>query len=228
MVVYYGHNDYRDYLSHYGVKGMKWGKHLFANAYDLLTFGGLTRYRNNMQASRDVDAIINKVYKPAVKALVFGKKNVGPYRARNAGDIDSLITQANILKDAGAARKAKAKSSFTGTMISSINKTKKAYKTSGFGGAAKTAVKSVPSIAKSIVRKPEMSEIESVYKDWQKRKNQTLYDIYKSASKAVSRGQAAISKIFGKKKTVSTSFSNRPLNRKKKIGTATGKTKRRG
>lgn len=27
--VYYGNNDYRDYLAHHGVKGMKWGKHLF-------------------------------------------------------------------------------------------------------------------------------------------------------------------------------------------------------
>lgn len=26
---YYGGNDYRDYLSHHGVKGMKWGYHLF-------------------------------------------------------------------------------------------------------------------------------------------------------------------------------------------------------
>ena len=29
MTEYYGHNDYRDYLAHYGVKGMKWGKHLY-------------------------------------------------------------------------------------------------------------------------------------------------------------------------------------------------------
>ena len=28
MIEYYGNNDYRDYLMHYGVKGMKWGKHL--------------------------------------------------------------------------------------------------------------------------------------------------------------------------------------------------------
>ena len=28
-MVYYGNNDYRDYLAHYGIKGMKWGKHLF-------------------------------------------------------------------------------------------------------------------------------------------------------------------------------------------------------
>ncbi len=27
--VYYGGNDYRDYIAHHGVKGMKWGKHLF-------------------------------------------------------------------------------------------------------------------------------------------------------------------------------------------------------
>lgn len=26
MIEYYGNNDYRDYLMHYGVKGMKWGK----------------------------------------------------------------------------------------------------------------------------------------------------------------------------------------------------------
>lgn len=25
---YYGNNDYRDYLAHYGKKGMKWGKHV--------------------------------------------------------------------------------------------------------------------------------------------------------------------------------------------------------
>lgn len=35
MVEYYGNNDYRDYLMHYGVKGMKWGKHLKAKAYEL-------------------------------------------------------------------------------------------------------------------------------------------------------------------------------------------------
>ena len=30
---YYGNNDYRDYLEHYGVKGMKWGKHLFGEQF---------------------------------------------------------------------------------------------------------------------------------------------------------------------------------------------------
>lgn len=35
MIEYYGNNDYRDYLMHYGVKGMKWGKRLKAKAYEV-------------------------------------------------------------------------------------------------------------------------------------------------------------------------------------------------
>ena len=49
---YYGHNDYRDYIAHHGVKGMKWGKHLFG-LYDTLTGGRLTAYNNNrIEANR--------------------------------------------------------------------------------------------------------------------------------------------------------------------------------
>lgn len=33
MDEYYGNNDYRDYLIHYGVKGMKWGIHKRAKDY---------------------------------------------------------------------------------------------------------------------------------------------------------------------------------------------------
>lgn len=39
MNEYYGNNDYRDYIAHYGVKGMKWGKHLFGDLYDKVTGG---------------------------------------------------------------------------------------------------------------------------------------------------------------------------------------------
>lgn len=40
MVEYYGNNDYRDYLMHYGVKGMKWGKHLKKKAYEVKDYVG--------------------------------------------------------------------------------------------------------------------------------------------------------------------------------------------
>lgn len=35
MTEYYGNNDYRDYLMHFGVPGMKWGKHLKKKFYEV-------------------------------------------------------------------------------------------------------------------------------------------------------------------------------------------------
>lgn len=35
MTEYYGNNDYRDYLIHFGVPGMKWGKHLKKKFYEV-------------------------------------------------------------------------------------------------------------------------------------------------------------------------------------------------
>ena len=52
-MIYYGGNDYRDYLAHYGVKGMKWGKHLF-DWYDSHSGGRLTTILNTRKTANQI------------------------------------------------------------------------------------------------------------------------------------------------------------------------------
>ena len=47
MGTFYSNNDYRNYLMHYGVKGMKWGVRRFQNADSTLTKAGKARARKD-------------------------------------------------------------------------------------------------------------------------------------------------------------------------------------
>lgn len=50
---YYGNNDYRDYLAHYGVKGMEWGKHKFGSIfYALAKANGAVRKKSTPKWKR--------------------------------------------------------------------------------------------------------------------------------------------------------------------------------
>ena len=42
---YYGNNDWRDYLAHYGVKGMKWRHHKYKTDSSYLNEGGVSGYQ---------------------------------------------------------------------------------------------------------------------------------------------------------------------------------------
>lgn len=41
---YYGNNDFRNYLAHHGIKGMKWGVRCFQNHDGSLTAAGKNRH----------------------------------------------------------------------------------------------------------------------------------------------------------------------------------------
>ena len=43
MGTFYSNNDYRNYLAHHGVKGMKWGVRRYMNADGTLTAAGKAR-----------------------------------------------------------------------------------------------------------------------------------------------------------------------------------------
>lgn len=51
---YFGRNDYRDYLAHYGVKGMKWKKK--RGGFSAAEIKAIRRNRLRQQMARDMDA----------------------------------------------------------------------------------------------------------------------------------------------------------------------------
>ena len=71
---YYGNNDWRDYLAHYGVKGMKWRNHKYItgeNGRYTYNIGGITgRFGTDKQ-----DSSGRTGYKTTSKYLTLGKNN---------------------------------------------------------------------------------------------------------------------------------------------------------
>jgi len=59
----YSVNDYRDYLEHHGIPGMRWGVRRYQNADGSLTAAGKKR-----QANQDYKAKINKAWDDSLKA----------------------------------------------------------------------------------------------------------------------------------------------------------------
>ena len=82
-MIYYGGNDYRDYIAHYGVKGMKWGKHLF-DLYDNLSGGRLTTIINTRQTANQLrkDARTGGKYKTNWQRAVLVNKGITPTQNR--------------------------------------------------------------------------------------------------------------------------------------------------
>lgn len=63
---YYGNNDYRDYLAHYGVKGMEWGKHKFLKKNVRSFRRGVAVYNDMPRAQF---SLLNKTKKKLKKTL---------------------------------------------------------------------------------------------------------------------------------------------------------------
>lgn len=69
---YYGNNDYRDYLAHYGKKGMKWGKKKKPGILEKLADEKrYERAKNNMLKAGTQFAINSN--KPVTKKLIDGR-----------------------------------------------------------------------------------------------------------------------------------------------------------
>lgn len=70
---YYGGNDYRPYLSHHGIKGMKWGARRFQNSDGTLTAAGRRRKEKN-------DAYVKQKLDVHRKYYDSEKKNIEEYK----------------------------------------------------------------------------------------------------------------------------------------------------
>lgn len=90
-----------NYLAHYGIKGMKWGRRRFRNYDDTLTNAGKTRYakENYKQAKKQWDKDYDSMYKAARKTKTFAvtkrgkaKKNMlaSDYNKKYDKAMDSL------------------------------------------------------------------------------------------------------------------------------------------
>lgn len=84
---YYGNNDYRDYLEHYGVKGMKWGKHLFG------LLGGNYRDQYRSYSSK---APTQKKFSNIVSG---GASNASSYASKKKKEYESITSKANHYKN---------------------------------------------------------------------------------------------------------------------------------
>lgn len=83
---YYGNNDYRDYLAHHGVKGMKWGKHLFG------LLGG--NYRDQYKSYSSQASALRKSLGSANKVA----SNASSYASSKQKSYESAVNKANYLR----------------------------------------------------------------------------------------------------------------------------------
>lgn len=70
-MTFYGNNDWRDYLAHYGVKGMKWDEHKYTGVVN-----GEYVYGNNPVTKQATTALISKA-KHVVSVIKKQKKTSG-------------------------------------------------------------------------------------------------------------------------------------------------------
>ena len=69
---YYGNNDYRDYLAHYGKKGMKWGKKKKPGVLDKLADEKRYERAKNNMLKAGTQLVMNR-NKPVTKKLIDGR-----------------------------------------------------------------------------------------------------------------------------------------------------------
>ena len=99
---YYGNNDYRDYLAHYGVKGMEWGKHKFgSNFYALAKANGAVRKKSTPKWKRSSyqkylskrNAILSKGTKKKESTLLQLDNNLEKNKGNKAEAASEKTTQ---------------------------------------------------------------------------------------------------------------------------------------
>ena len=92
MIEYYGNNDYRDYLMHYGVKGMKWRQHLKKKFDDSRLGRALDDARTTRDYNRKIRAVKKRIKTGTDRfenaSLILSDNNMiqdkkGIYRAKN-------------------------------------------------------------------------------------------------------------------------------------------------
>ena len=66
-------DDRDEYLEHYGVKGMKWHKHIMANLEDEMNSSGLSRFNNKIQN----DAIVKRNQREYARQMIEARKKTG-------------------------------------------------------------------------------------------------------------------------------------------------------
>lgn len=219
---YYGNNDYRDYLAHFGVKGMKWGKHLFGedkNQFHSETTAGV--YKNLKRSADD-----------AVNRAIYMTKITGD---RNSKDAKSAWQMAGISKkyaDNYYTDMTSSKKNAYGKAIRNAQIMRLQYKPMaeelGLNGHVRGFLKDAAYYR---------SKANKARKEYEATPSYKLNQLKKTASKTISKGAKAVTKILSSaaKKVSSvasavvkkgTSFVSSLFNRQKKITTSAPTTAR--
>lgn len=92
MADYYGNNDWRDYLAHYGVKGMKWRKH---------------KYTSNVNGEYQYSSVFNRLGEAADSLRKQGKSSVkSTRRALRRANVEGRLQRLGYNVTKGAQSKA--------------------------------------------------------------------------------------------------------------------------
>lgn len=98
MGTFYAPNDYRNYIAHFGVKGMKWGVRRYQNYDGSYTQAGLRRYGVTERRYEDADASFKKA-KADYKAGIGTKLDVRRAKATRKEALRDLKTDYKRLKN---------------------------------------------------------------------------------------------------------------------------------
>lgn len=102
----YGNNDYRDYLAHYGRKGMKWGKNIFGSDQQYNTLSRQRATTDINATKRRLQELASSTKKSFNNTTGFAKytvkSGINKYRVRGTGR-SALETVGNAAKTAGVA-----------------------------------------------------------------------------------------------------------------------------
>lgn len=97
----FAHSDFgsTDYIAHYGVKGMKWGKHLKRRAEELYT-----KFKNKVKPNRNAEnanttGVVNNNTGQLTKT---NKYSTEPLTAKQRKKYDTAVTRASVIQRANA------------------------------------------------------------------------------------------------------------------------------